>query len=53
MGHYCIRVTMFQSAAIEGISPLPLSFTGSLRVIRRAIPLFQQNVSYSQNINIY
>ncbi|MEO1433758.1 MAG: IS4 family transposase [Cyanobacteria bacterium J06633_8] len=53
LGHYCIRLTMFQSAAIEGISPLRLSFTGSLRVIRRAIPLFQQNVSYSQNIDIY
>jgi len=53
LGHYCIRVTMFQSAAIVGISPLRLSFTGTLRVIRRAIPLFQQNVNSSQNINIY
>ena len=37
LGHYCIRATMFQSATIAGISPLSLSFTGSLRVIRRAI----------------
>ena len=44
---------MFQSAAIGGISPLRLSFTGSLRVIRRAIPLFQQNVNSYQNIDIY
>lgn len=53
LGYYCIRLTMFQSAAVGGISPLHLSFTGSLRVIRRAIPLFQQNVGSSQNINIY
>lgn len=53
LGHYCIRVVMFQSAAIGGISPLRLSFTGSLRVIRRAIPLFQQNVNSYQNIDIY
>ena len=53
LGHYCIRATMFQSATIAGISPLSLSFTGSLRVIRRAIPLFQQNIDNSTNLNIY
>jgi hypothetical protein len=42
-----------QSATIAGISPLSLSFTGSLRVIRRAIPLFQQNIDNSTNLNIY
>ena len=42
LGHFCIRAIMFQSATRKGISPLRLSFTGSLRVIRRAIPQFQQ-----------
>jgi len=32
---------------------LRLSFTGSLRVIRRAIPQFQQNIDNSTNLNIY
>lgn len=53
LGHYCIRATMFQSATIAGISPLRLSFTGSLRVIRRAIPQFQQNIDNSTHLNIY
>lgn len=42
LGHYCIRCLMFKSATETGISPLRLSFTGSMRVIRRAIPQFQQ-----------
>ncbi|WP_353931353.1 IS4 family transposase (plasmid) [Okeanomitos corallinicola TIOX110] len=42
LGHFCIRCLMFQSAAEAGISPLRLSFTGSLRLIRRAVPQFQQ-----------
>jgi hypothetical protein len=33
---------MFKSATESGISPLRLSFTGSMRVVRRAIPQFQQ-----------
>jgi Transposase DDE domain len=42
LGHYCIRCLMFKSATESGISPLRLSFTGSMRVVRRAIPQFQQ-----------
>lgn len=42
LGHFCIRCLMFQSASFAGISPLRLSFTGTLRVIRRAVPQFQQ-----------
>ncbi|KYC42549.1 hypothetical protein WA1_16675 [Scytonema hofmannii PCC 7110] len=53
LAHYCIRSLMFQSATLVGISPLRLSFTGSLRVIRRAIPQFQQNLDNSKNLNIY
>lgn len=51
LGHFCIRAIMFQSATLAGISPLRLSFTGSLRVIRRAIPQFQQ-ATY-QDINLF
>jgi len=53
LAHYCIRCVMFQSAVFRGISPLRLSFTGSLKVIRRAIPQFQQNIDNSTNFNIY
>jgi hypothetical protein len=53
LAHYCIRSLMFQSATIAGISPLRLSFTGSLRVIRRAIGQFQQNRDTSDNLNLY
>lgn len=41
LGHWAVRCLMFQSATLEGISPLRLSFTASLKVIRRAIPHFQ------------
>ena len=33
---------MFKASTDAGISPLRLGFTGSLRVLRRAIPLFQK-----------
>jgi len=32
---------MFQAATKSGVPPLRLSFTGTLRIIRRAIPKFQ------------
>ena len=41
LGHYAIRTLMFQAAQQAGISPLRLGFTGTLKVIRRAIPDFQ------------
>ena len=41
LGHYAIRSLMFQAAQQAGISPLRLGFTGTLKVIRRAIPDFQ------------
>lgn len=41
LGHWAVRCLMFQAATIAGISPLRLSFTASLKVIRRAIPSFQ------------
>ncbi|BDA69464.1 transposase, IS4 family protein [Calothrix sp. PCC 7716] len=53
IGHYCIRSLMFQSATVANISPLRLSFTGSLRVIKRAVPQFQQIDLKSSDINVY
>jgi hypothetical protein len=41
LGHWSVRVLMFQAATTAGVPPLRLSFTGALRVIRRAIPKFQ------------
>ena len=41
LGHYAVRCLMFQAAQPAGISPLRLGFTGTLNVIRRAIPQFQ------------
>lgn len=41
LGHWSIRLLMFQAATKSGVPPLRLSFTGTLRVIRRAIPKFQ------------
>lgn len=42
LGHWAVRLLMFQAATDANISPLRLSFTGTLRVIRRAIPKFQR-----------
>lgn len=41
LGHYAVRCLMFTAATVAGISPLRLSFTGTLKIIRRAIPEFQ------------
>ena len=41
LGHYAVRCLMFTAAQQAGISPLSLGFTGTLKVIRRAIPDFQ------------
>lgn len=41
IGHYAIRSLMLQAATVGNISPLQLSFTGTLRVIRRSVADFQ------------
>jgi hypothetical protein len=41
LGHYAVRYLMFQASQQAGISPLRLGFTGTLKVIRRAICDFQ------------
>lgn len=42
LGHWAVRSLIFQAAEHAGIAPLRLGFTGTLSVIRRAIPKFQQ-----------
>lgn len=41
LGHWAVRCLMFQAAQHSEIAPLRLSFTGTLSVIRRAVPKFQ------------
>ena len=47
LGHWCIRCLMFQAAETARISPLRMGFTGTLNVMRRAIPNCQ-NIELSQ-----
>jgi hypothetical protein len=42
LGHWAVRSLMFQVAQQAKISPLQLGFTGTLNVIRRAVPKFQR-----------
>jgi Insertion element 4 transposase N-terminal/Transposase DDE domain len=43
LGHWAVRSLMFQAAGQQGLSPLRLGFTGTLRVVRRAMAQFQQS----------
>jgi hypothetical protein len=42
IGHWAVRSLMFSVAQSAQISPFRLSFTGTLHVVRRAIPKFQR-----------
>ena len=42
LGHWAVRSLIGQTAQSAEISPLSLSFTDTLRVIRRAVPKFQR-----------
>lgn len=42
LAHLAIRTVMYQAAQSSGIDPDRLSFTGALRVLRRAIPRAQR-----------
>ena len=42
LGHWAVRSLMFQVALHANISPLRLSFTGTLNVVRRAVTKFQR-----------
>ena len=41
LAHWAVRCLMFQAAQSAEMSPLRLSFTGTLRVVRRAVAKFQ------------
>lgn len=41
LAHWAVRALMFQASEQGEISPLRLGFTGTLRVVRRAIPKLQ------------
>lgn len=41
LSHWAVRSLMFQAAQAANLPPLRLSFTGSLRVLRRAVGHFQ------------
>ena len=43
LAHWAVRCLMFQASEQAGITPLRLGFTGTLNVIRRVIPQFQQS----------
>jgi Insertion element 4 transposase N-terminal/Transposase DDE domain len=45
LGHWAVRSLMFQATQQQGLSPLRLGFTGTLRVVRRAMAQFQQSTS--------
>ncbi|MEG3882444.1 IS4 family transposase [Microcoleus sp. herbarium7] len=42
LGHWAVRSLICQTAHRAEVSPLSISFTGTLRVIRRAVPKFQR-----------
>ena len=42
LGHWAVRFLMFQAATEANIARLRLSFTGTVRVIRREFPKFQR-----------
>ncbi len=42
LGHWAVRSLIFHVAERAQISPLRLSFTGTLNVVRRAVPKFQR-----------
>lgn len=41
LAHWSIRYMMFQAATTADVAPNRLSFTGTLKIIRRALPKFQ------------
>jgi hypothetical protein len=44
LAHLAVRLTMYEAATAAQLDPDHLSFTGTLRVLRRAIPRFQRGV---------
>jgi Insertion element 4 transposase N-terminal/Transposase DDE domain len=44
LAHLAVRLTMCAAATSAGLDPDRLSFTGTLRILRRALPRFQRGV---------
>lgn len=44
LAHLAVRLTMCAAAARAGLDPDRLSFTGTLRLLRRAVPRFQRGL---------
>lgn len=42
LGYWAVKTLIFQTATSADVAPLRLSFTGTLRVVRRALPKFQR-----------
>lgn len=42
LAHLAVRLTMYEAATAAGVDPDQLSFTGTLRILRRAVPRFQR-----------
>jgi hypothetical protein len=42
LAHLAVRLTMAEAAATAGVDPDELSFTGTLRILRRAVSQFQR-----------
>jgi hypothetical protein len=43
LAHLAVRLTMVEAAAVAGVDPDELSFTGTLRILRRAVSRFQRS----------
>lgn len=44
LAHLAIRLTIFEAATMAGLDPDRISFTGTLRILRRAIGRFQRGL---------
>jgi Insertion element 4 transposase N-terminal/Transposase DDE domain len=44
LAHLAVRLTMYEAATAAGLDPDRLSFTGTLRVLRRAVARFQRGL---------
>jgi len=44
LAHLAVRLTMYEAATVAGIDPDRLSFTGTLRILRRAVARFQRGL---------
>jgi hypothetical protein len=44
LAHLAVRLTMYEAATRAGLDPARLSFTGTLRILRRAVASFQRGL---------